>query len=308
MSGAVPGDALGRVGVWLSKLGTAPADQARAAVREIEALGYGAVWIGETSTSKEALTNAALLLAATERLVVATGIASVWVRDATTANAAALALGEAFPGRFVLGLGVSHRSLVVGRGHDYDKPLTKMRHYLDELDAAAYAGPRPPDPVPRVLAALAPKMLALSAERASGAHTYFMPVSHTRRAREVLGARPLLAPEQAVLLETDDAAARAAARRHMAFYLEQPNYLRTLRSLGFDDDDLSGGGSDTLVDALVAWGDAGAVVDRVREHHAAGADHVAVQPLGEDLDASVEQLQWLAPHLDLARPRQGVLS
>lgn len=286
---------LGRVGVWLSKLGVASAADARRAVAEIEELSYGTVWIGETSTSKEALTSAGILLAATSRIVVATGIASVWVRDATTAGAAALTLGEAYPGRFVFGLGVSHRSLVTARGHEYAKPLTKMREYLDELDAVEYAAPRPDVPVPRVLAALAPRMLELSRDRTAGAHTYFMPVEHTRRAREVLGDGPLLAPEQAFVLADDAAQARAEVRRHVAFYLGQPNYLKTLGTLGFDDADLSGGGSDRLVDALVAWGDVAAVVDRVRAQLAAGADHVAVQPLGPDLPTAVAQLRALAP-------------
>jgi probable F420-dependent oxidoreductase len=286
---------LGRVGVWLSKLGAVSADEARAAVAEIEDLGYATVWIGETSTSKEALTSAGILLAATRHLVVATGIASVWVRDATTTNAAALALGEAYPGRFVLGLGVSHRSLVAGRGHIYAKPLTKMREYLDELDAAEYAAPRPDVPVERVLAALAPRMLELSRDRAAGAHTYFMPVEHTRRARQLLGERPLLAPEQAFVLSDDMAQARTTARRHMEFYLGQPNYVKSLAALGFRDDDVSGGGSDRLVDALVACGDVPAVVGRVREQLAAGADHVAVQPLGPDLPGAVAQLRALAP-------------
>ena len=294
--GREPDDrALGRIGVWLSTLGSVSAAEARAAARAIEDLGYGTLWIGETGASKDALTNAAILLAATDRIVIATGIASVWARDATTTNAAALALGEAYPGRFVLGLGVSHRNLVARRGHIYARPLSKMREYLDELDEADYVAPRPVVPVRRVLAALAPKMLELAAERSSGAHTYFMPTQHTRRAREALGAGPLLAPEQAVVLDSDAARARAIARRHMSFYLGQPNYVKTLRTFGWDDDDLTGGGSDRLVDALVAWGDVETVADRLREHLQAGADHVAVQPLGADLQDAVAQLRALAP-------------
>lgn len=288
-------DGLGRVGVWLSTLGRISATQAREAVRGIEGLGYRTVWIGETSTSKDALTNAAILLAATEHLVVATGIASVWARDATTTNAAALALAEAYPGRFVLGLGVSHRSLVAARGQEYARPLATMREYLDQIDRAEYVAPLPAVPVPRVLAGLGPKMLELAATRSSGAHTYFMPPQHTRGAREVLGPGPLLAAEQAVVLQRDPDRARAAARRHMAFYLDQPNYLRALRQIGWGEADTAEGGSDELVDALVAWGDLETIVERLGEHLEAGADHVAVQPLARDVYDAVAQLRALAP-------------
>jgi probable F420-dependent oxidoreductase len=198
----------------------------------------------------------------------------------------------------VLGLGVSHQPMVdFVKGHQYDKPLTKMRGYLEGMDAAVYVAPRPADPK-RVLAALGPKMLALAAEKANGAHPYFVPVEHTSIAREALGQGPLLCPEQAVVLSTDPGVARAAARAHMATYLTLPNYTNNLRRLGWGDEDLDDGGSDRLVDAIVAWGDEDAIAARVREHLDRGADHVAVQVLDPD-PAALPMDQWraLAPAL-----------
>jgi probable F420-dependent oxidoreductase len=288
---------IGRVGVWLTTIGRVSAAEEREAVAAIEELGYGALWVGESPVSKEVLVHAGLLLAASDRIAIGTGIANVFVRDATAMNAGANALAEAYPGPFVLGMGVSHPALVNPRGHDYGRPLTTMREYLDAMDAAGYAPPAPSPPVPRVLAALRPRMLELARERAAGAHPYFVPPEHTARARETLGAGPLLAPEQAVVLDTDPERARAAARRHMVRYLVMPNYTNNLRSLGWDDADLAGDGSDRLVDAIVAWGDAGAVRDRVQAHLAAGADHVAIQPLAADVGGALEQLRALAPAL-----------
>lgn len=287
---------LGAVGVWLGSLGGASARDGAAAAAEVERLGYGGLWFGE-ALGKEAFVNAALLLGATERIVVATGIANIWVRDASAANAAAQALGEAHPGRFVLGLGVSHAPLVDMRGHDYGKPLSAMRSFLDGIDAATYAAP-PADPaVPVVLGALRPKMLELARDRTAGAHPYLTTPQHTAQARALLGDGPLLAPEQTVVLERDPAVARATARRFAATYLALPNYTRNLLALGFEDADVAGGGSDRLVDALVAWGDAETIAARVRAHHEAGADHVAIQPLAPALDGQLEQLRALAPLL-----------
>ncbi|MEU3709544.1 TIGR03620 family F420-dependent LLM class oxidoreductase [Streptomyces catenulae] len=290
---------IGRVGVWHGGLGRLPAAVARRAAAEIERLGYGALWVGEGPTTKEAFTHAGLLLAATGRLTVATGIANIWARDAAAAQAATRTLAEAYDGRFLLGLGASHAPLVGARGHTYAKPLAAMRGYLDAMDGAAYEGPAPAAEPGRVLAALGPKMLELARDRASGAHPYFVPVAHTARAREVLGDGPLLAPEQAVLLESDPATARALAREHhVSRYLTLSNYVGNLRRFGFDDEDFAGGGSDRLVDALVAWGDVDAIRRRVRDHLDAGADHVAVQPLtAEATDAGLGQLTELAPAL-----------
>jgi probable F420-dependent oxidoreductase len=288
---------IGRTGVWLGAIGQSSAARAREAAAEIERLGYGALWLGEGPATKEAFTHAALLLAATERITVGTGIANIWVRDATAANAAANTLAEAYPDRFLLGLGASHAPLVDDRGHQYRKPLAAMRDYLDGIDAARYDAPRPSHPTPRVLAALRPRMLELARDRAAGAHPYFVPPEHTAQAREILGDGPLLAPEQAVVLETDPAAARALARGHTRFYLSLPNYANNLRALGFGDEDFADGGSDRLVDAIVAWGDIDAVKARVDRHLDAGADHVAIQPIAAGGAIGLDQLRALAPAL-----------
>ncbi|GAB3976541.1 hypothetical protein GCM10029978_063690 [Actinoallomurus acanthiterrae] len=288
---------IGRVGAWTGALGRAPASVARRAVAEIERLGYGSVWIAESDVGKEVFSNAGLLLASTRRIVVATGIANIWVRDSTAMNAATVTLGEAYPGRFLLGLGVSHKPQVAPRGHEYGRPVATMRGYLDAMDGIRSQAPLPEPAVPRVLAALRPKMLELARERAAGAHPYFVPPEHTAQARTILGDRPLLAPEQAVVLETDPSRARELARQHMAWYLTMPNYINNLRALGFDDDDITDGGSDRLVDTIVAWGDEGAILARVREHLDAGADHVAVQPIVPERGIGVDVLRLLAPAL-----------
>lgn len=289
---------LGRVGVWLGALALAPAAKAREAAAEIEELGYGTLWFGEGFGNKEAFSHAGVLLAATRTMTIATGIASIWARDAAATVAAANTLGEAYPGRFVLGLGVSHVPQVAPRGHEYRRPVARMRAYLDEMDEVPWHAPPPPEPVERVLAALRPPMLELAGTRGRGAHPYFVPPEHAARAREILGPGPILAPEQAVLLETDPGEARRIARDHMRFYLTLPNYRNNLLWLGFGEDDLGGEGSDRLVDAIVAWGDAGAIAERVRAHHDAGADHVSLQPLGRAPgDLGLDQLRELAPAL-----------
>src|SRR5215475_9545310 len=221
---------IGRVGIWTFSLELQPAGRAQEAAAEIEALGYGALWIPE-AMGREALTHAGLLLAGTRRLPIATGIANVWARDAMAMAAAEKTLDEAYPGRFLLGLGVSHAPLVEGmRGHRYEKPLSFMRRYLDLMDSAPFLAAPPSSPPQRVIGALHPKMLTLAAERTAGAHPYFVPPEHTARARQLMGAGPLLAPEQALVLEADPTKARAIARAHMTFYLGLPNYARNLRS------------------------------------------------------------------------------
>jgi probable F420-dependent oxidoreductase len=289
---------LGRVGLWTFNLDLQPASQAQDTAAELEALGYGAIWLPE-AVGRDPFVHSTLLLAATERLVLATGIASIWARDALAMTAAQLTVCEAFPGRFLLGLGVSHQPMVDHvRGQHYDRPLTKMRGYLDAMDSAIFMAARPTDEPRRVLAALGPKMLELAAERALGAHPYFVTLEHTPMAREALGDGPMLCPEQAVVLSTDASEARSIARRHMATYLGLPNYTNNLRRLGWGDDDLADGGSDALVDAVVAWGDESAIADRVRAHLDAGADHVAVQVLGRDaVAAPIEEWRTLAPVL-----------
>ncbi|MDH6125852.1 TIGR03620 family F420-dependent LLM class oxidoreductase [Kitasatospora sp. GP82] len=287
---------LGRTGVWLASLSTVSADEERRAVATIEELGYGTLWFGEAPTGKEALTHAAVLLSASQRLMIATGIASIYGRDATAAANGADTLSEAWHGRFVLGLGVSHLPLVSGRGHDYGKPVSTMRAYLDAMDATPVGVPSA-RPVPRVLAALRPKMMELAATRAQGAHSYFVTPEHTRSAREILGPDPLLAPEQAVVVDTDPERARATARSYAARYLTLPNYRNNLLELGFSVSDLDNGGSDALIDAVVPWGDPLTLGEHIRAHYRAGADHVAVQPIARTLDRQLEDLRLLAPVL-----------
>jgi len=289
---------IGRVGIWNFTLEQLPARQAQDAAAEIEALGFKVVWIPE-AMGREAFSHAGLLLAGTRRLVVATGIASIFARDPVTMAAAQKTLTEAYPDRFLLGIGVSHAPLVeTVRGHRYEKPLSTMRKYLDAMDAAPFIGAPPTtDPV-RVIGALHPKMLKLAAERAAGAHPYFVPPEHTADARRIMGQGPLLAPEQAVVLETNASTAREIARAHMITYLALPNYVNNLKRLGFTDDDVANGGSDRLVDAIVAWGDIDAIVRRVKAHHDAGADHVCLQVLDADARAlPLRQWRELAPAL-----------
>jgi probable F420-dependent oxidoreductase len=287
-------DRLGRVGVWLGSLRPASIEAERQAVRRIEALGYGSVWTGEVIGGKEAFSHQAVLLAASEHIVTGTGIANLWSRHGAAMQGGAAMLGAAWPGRFVLGVGVSHAPLVDPSGQRYEKPLARMAHYLDEMDAAVADAPAVDVQVPRVLAALRPGMLALARDRADGAHPYFVPPSHTPRARELLGPDKLLIPEQAVVLGSDPTEARRIAREHMHMYLQLPNYVNNLRHVGFSDDDLADGGSDRLVDAIVAWGDEQAIATRVRLLLDSGADHVLLQPLG-DLAGAVRQLEILAP-------------
>src|SRR5882757_979174 len=194
-------DRAGPVGVWSFDLDQLPVAEAASFARDVERLGFGSLWIAEGVASREALTHAATLLHATERLVVGTGIASIWARDAISMASARRTLADAHPDRFVLGLGVSHVGAVTRRGHEYAaRPVATMREYLTAMDDAILKSPEPTRPAPRLLAALRPRMLALAGERADGAHTYFVPVEHTRRARELLGADPLVVVEQAVAL------------------------------------------------------------------------------------------------------------
>jgi probable F420-dependent oxidoreductase len=270
---------LGPIGIWTAQFDYQPAAKAQEAAAELEQLGFGAIWFPE-SVGRESLVNAALLLGATRRIVIATGIANIYARDPVTMAAAQNTLAEAYPARFLLGLGVSHIPLVEQlRGHRYGKPVASMRAYLDGMDRAPYRAAPPAVRPIRVLAALGPKMLRLAAERAGGAHPYFVPPEHTALARKILGSDRLLAVEQAVVLESDSAKAREIARAHTSRYLTLPNYVNNLRRLGFDEEDLANGGSDRLLDAIVAWGDTTAVIERVRAHQSAGADHVCVQVL-----------------------------
>lgn len=273
---------IGPVGIWTAALDAVPSKEAQAAAARLEELGFSTLWIPE-SVARDPFVTATLLLSATSELRVATGIANIYARDAVTMANTQRSLEEAFPGRFLLGLGVSHAHLVSRvRKHDYSKPYSHMVQYLDDMDSAVFRGVGPQERPPTVLAALGPKMLRLAAERAQGAHPYFVPVEHTALARETLGIGPLLAPEQMVVLERDPSTARAIARQGMAIYLRAPNYTNNLARLGFGEKDVADGGSERLVDAIVAWGGVDAAVARVRAHREAGADHVCLQVLTAD--------------------------
>ena len=286
---------LGPVGVWSSAPERMTAGDAGRFATELGSLGYPVLWLQESLGSKEIFAHSALLLGATKTLAIATGIANIWARDPVAMANGAKTLIEAYPDRFLLGVGVSHAPSVAARGGSYAKPLEHMRAYLDAMDKAPFVGPnRDAPPAPRVLAALGPRMLKLSAERGLGAHPYFVPVAHTAVARAALGPDALLAVEQAVVVESDPDKARAAGRRHTKYYLALDNYANNLRRLGWGDADLANGGSDALVDAIVAWGAPEAIRERVTAHHAAGADHVCVQALGED---PLGQLRALAKEL-----------
>jgi probable F420-dependent oxidoreductase len=289
---------LARVGIWTFTLDLQPVARAREVAAELEELGYAAIWVPD-AIGRDPVVHAALLLGGTRRIAVGTGIAQIWGRDPISMNAGWKTVSDAFPGRFVLGLGVSHQPMVEGlRGQTYERPLAAMREYLERMDGALFVAAEPADPPTRVLAALGPKMLALAAERADGAHPYNVPPEHTARAREILGAGKLLAPEQAVALETDPAEARRIGRAHLAIYLDLPNYMNNLRRFGVTDDDLADGGSDRLVDMLVAWGDVDAIRARVQAHLDAGADHVAVQVLTSAQGAlPIDDWRELAPAL-----------
>jgi probable F420-dependent oxidoreductase len=290
---------IGRTGIWCGAFDAHPSADVRRACAKIEALGYSALWLPE-AVGRDPFVAAAAFLSATDVLRFATGIANIYTRDPMTMVACQRTLAEAYPGRFLLGLGVSHHHLVERlRKHDYSKPLSYMQRYLAEMDTAMFAAVNPDEDPGRVLAALGPKMLETAAAQASGAHPYFTTPAHTARARRILGPDALLAPEQMVVLETDPDSARAIARAGMAVYLRAPNYLRNLRTLGFDDIDWTdnANASDRLVDAIVAWGSADQIRARVDEHHAAGADHVCVQVLRADGQIPLEEWRVLADAL-----------
>jgi probable F420-dependent oxidoreductase len=294
---AKPSTDLGRVGIWYGSIDALPTPEAQRAAQVVEELGFGALWVAE-AVGRDPFVSSAVLLSATSKLCLATGIANIYARDPMTMVAGQKTLAEAFPGRFLLGLGVSHAHLVSNlRKHDYSKPYSYMVDYLDRMDTSLFMARAGADDGGRLLAALGPKMLALSATKANGAHPYFTTPEHTAEARSVMGSDALLAPEQMVVLETDPGEARRIARVGMAVYLRAPNYLNNLRRLGFDDADFSDGGSDRLVDAIVAWGTEEQVAARVAEHHAAGADHVCVQVLQDGMAMPEQQWRRLAPAL-----------
>ena len=292
---------LGRVGIWTGILDSVPSSRGAEFAAEAEELGYGAIWYPE-AVGRDAFVRASLLLAGTSSIKVATGIANIYARDPMTTANAQRTLEEAFPGRFLLGLGVSHAHLVQDiRKHDYSRPYSYMREYLARMGEAVFFAHGPTDLPEMVLAALGPRMLQLSAEETAGAHPYFVPPEHTATAREAMGPDAALYPEQMAVLDTDAAAARTLARENMAMYLRMPNYINNLKRLGFEQSDIDGGPgggpSDRLVDAIVVWGTPEQIAARVREHFDAGADHACVQVLADSVDATVEGWRTLAPHL-----------
>ena len=288
---------LGKLGVWVS-MDSMTAASAAAFARQVEERGYAALWIPE-SRGRNALVHSAWLLANTQRLIVATGIANIYARDPMAMANGQLGLNEQSDGRFLLGVGVSHRPMVQGvRGHTYGKPVATMRAYLEGMRDAPYQAPMPREKPLTIVAALGPRMMALSSELADGAHPYNTTPEHTAEARAILGPGKLLCPEVWVLLETDPATARSAAREALARYLQLENYVNSWRRQGFGDDDLAGGGSDRLLDAMVAWGDEGAIRARVQQYWDAGADHVCIQPIsppGSRPAANETILDLLAP-------------
>jgi len=281
---------LGRIGLWAADFDLQPMSKAQEAIAHVEEMGYGAVWVPE-AVIREPFASTALLLSATKQLVLATGIASLHARTAQTMQAGWKTLTEAFPDRFLLGIGVSHAPMVQGvHKGTYDKPYSTMIEYLDAMDKGIFFGAAPSTEPQRVLAALGPKMLKLAAERGAGAHPYFTPVEHTAFARETMGNSALLAPELAVVLETDATKAREIARKYMTTYTRLPNYANNLKRFGFTDDEITNQ-EDRLVDAIVAWGSMDTVVAAVKGHLDAGADHVCIQVL-TDKTGTLPMREW----------------
>ncbi len=273
---------IGKVGIWFF-LDAMPAADTAEFAKKVEKHGYRVLWIPE-AVGREPFAHAAYLLSHTDRLSIATGIANIWARDAMTMGAASKTVAELSGGRFLLGIGVSHEPLVAGlRGHSYNKPYSYMKEYLPKMKSALYMAPAPKEPVPVVLAALHPKMLALSATEANGTHTYFVPPEHTAKARAQIGPTAMICAAQAVILETDAAKARTAARAYMKTYVPRlPNYTNNLKALGWADKEFENGCSDRLVDAIVAWGTEDKIRDRIDAHLKAGATHVCILPLRAD--------------------------
>jgi probable F420-dependent oxidoreductase len=289
MTGVIP---TGGTGIWSAGLRYGDRAEAADAATELEELGYTSLWIPDVGG--DVFGAVERLLAATGRATVATGILNLWMHTAAETAAAHARLTSEHGDRFLIGIGVSHRALIdAGNKRRYRKPLAAMAGFLDGLDSA----PVPVDRSSRVLAALGPKMLALARARSAGAHPYNVTPEHTAMARDALGPSALVLPEQAVTLTTDPEAARRIGREHLAGYLALPNYSNNFRRLGFGDEELSSGGSDRLVDALVAWGDAQAIAARVAQHRDAGADHVSIQVLGEESPFPRRTWRELAPAL-----------
>lgn len=276
-------DAVGSFGIFTHELRTEEPglqDEIRQAAAEVEELGFGAIWLGGSSSVR----HAAHLATSTDHVLLATGILNIWFEDAVSVARQRAELERSHPGRFLLGLGASHAALA----QNYQRPYSTMVEYLDALDAAA-----PPVPADRrVLAALGPKMLGLARDRAAGAHPYLVAPEHIEQARTILGTAPLLAPEVTVVLDSDPTTARATARGFLHYYLQLPNYAVNLKRLGFTDDDLIDSGSNRLVDALVVWGTDQTIHHRLQQFLTAGADHLALQIITGDDRPTPPLPQW----------------
>jgi probable F420-dependent oxidoreductase len=274
----------GTIGVWTFAPETLPAARSGDIAGELESLGYSAMWIPE-AWGREAFTNAGLMLRATSSMIVATGIATIWARDAVAAANAAKTLNAAYDDRFVLGLGVSHRHLVEGlRGHEYATPVTAMRDYLSAMDEAPMRAPEREQRYARVIAALGPQMLEVGATMTDGVHPFLVTPEHTARARAAVGDK-FVGVEQAVVLGQSREEYLSRAHAHLGFYTGLENYKNSWRRLGFGDEDFVRGGSERLCDALVVHGDENAVMERINEHRLAGADHVCLQVLSDETNA-----------------------
>jgi probable F420-dependent oxidoreductase len=293
---------VGRIGIWASsglwEHGGKLSQDGVDAAAELEALGYGTVWLGRADGN---LKLAEALLDATSRLVVGTSIVNIWMYDPSLVAASYRRVSERHGERLLVGLGVGHAPAVEATGQQYVQPLRVMQNYLDELDASERGIPQDA----RALAALGPRMLQLSAQRSCGALPYLIPPEHTRWAREVLGAGALLVAEQKVVVDADPVSARALARRGVTRYFRLPNYTSNLKRFGFTDEDVAGNGSDRVIDAIVAWGDVDAIARRITEHLDAGADQVAIQVLTDAVNtgSGLPRDDWrkLAPVLQQLR-------
>ncbi|MGI5414904.1 TIGR03620 family F420-dependent LLM class oxidoreductase [Actinomadura luteofluorescens] len=287
---------LGRIGVGLVTP-IAPAGEWRRAAQRVERAGYGAIWVNEAVGGREVFTQLSVMLAATERIVLGSAIANLWARHPAAMQGAASVLADAYPGRLALGVGVSMGAIVERSGQKWTSPLNRMREYLDGMDAAVEAAPVPEKSFPRLLAALGPKMQELARDRADGALPAAMPVEHTRQARERLGDDKLLVVLQTAILETDPVKARGLARGTQMLELPGSPYVRSLKALGYEDEAISGGGSDEVIDACFNWGDEAAIAERIQGHLDAGADHVCVTVFTPDLASAADQFERLAPVL-----------
>jgi probable F420-dependent oxidoreductase len=270
----------GRLGIFSGSLSGQPATVQREVAAEIERLGYGVLWYGE-AVAREAFVQASIFLSATSSLVIASGIANIWARDPMAMAAGGRAIAEAWPDRFILGLGVSHAPMVAARGHDYARPVSAMRDYLDRMAQSLWRGPEAKLP-PLVLAALGPRMVALAAERTAGAYPYFTTADHIRLVREQLGQEPFLAADLPVVLATGRAEARTIGDVHTNLYLRTENYRNSLLRLGWRLEDLEPPGSDALFDAVIAWGEIATVQERISGLFSAGADHVVLNLISRD--------------------------